>query len=572
MGSNNIIVREYLSSLKEDTELDYLFPLLLIIMGFRIIQTAKESKGQSQYGKDIVAIGTDEKGDKYRWYFELKGYTDKDISDKNYSIPDGIRESIIEAKDTAFKDSSIPEFNNLPIKIVLVHNGVLKTNIRPTFEGFITREFEDGQFERWDIYFLTDLFSQFLFSEYLLLDSESNRLFKKTLAFLDTPDYDYRDFKNLVKLQFDKINSIKGRAFRKLFATLGLLESLIFHYSKENDNLVPAKECSKHLILSTWHWILSNNLEKRKAVLNEFKKLLNIQYDIFNLYFRKTFQIAKLENGLYAENGLFFEKIGYPIRCFDYLDDVIYFCRLRDNYPHYNFPSKHISKIKNKQKDLIIELIENNSGFYIPIMDNNSIPIIQLFLFIADKNYLRQKDIEFLVSYIFNVIYSINIEKVKHNRFPELYNNLNAVIETIALNEKSEEYCDSSSILIATLLELMVVFNSKEMFEEILKYIDNDLSMQIASISFEEYDVEQLLFEKHLHNEYHVECIERLPKSLKYLKVEKDFESFKKSTKDKIESLHEYRTDKAGYSFLRYLAHSYYKNEILPEEWRQYIE
>ncbi len=162
MNSNNIIVQEYLSSLKEDTELDYLFPILLNIMGFRIVQTAKESKGQSQYGKDIIAIGKDDFGVKHKWYFELKGYQDKDITDKNYSTPDGIRESIIEAKDTAFKDSTIPEFNNLPIKIVLVHNGLLKTNIRPTFEGFISREFKEGEFERWDIYYLTDLFGKFL--------------------------------------------------------------------------------------------------------------------------------------------------------------------------------------------------------------------------------------------------------------------------------------------------------------------------------------------------------------------------------------------------------------------------
>lgn len=179
MSSNNIIVQEYLGSLKEDKELDYLFPILLNSMGFRIIQTAKESKGQSQYGKDIIAIGKNEHEEKFRWYFELKGYGDKDITDKNYSSTDGIRESIIEAKDTAFNDTSIPEFNQLPIKIVLVHNGVLKTNIRPTFEGFISKEFKDGEFERWDIYYLTDLFSKYLFSEYLLSDSDSNRLFKK---------------------------------------------------------------------------------------------------------------------------------------------------------------------------------------------------------------------------------------------------------------------------------------------------------------------------------------------------------------------------------------------------------
>ena len=212
MNSNNIIVQEYLGSLKEDKELDYLFPILLNSMGFRIIQTAKESKGQSQYGKDIIAVGKDEDGIKKRWYFELKGYKDKDITDKNYSTPDGVRESIIEARDTVFNDSSISQFNNLPVKIILVHNGVLKTNIRPTFNGFIDREFKEGEFERWDIYYLTDLFSQHLFSEYLLSDNESNRLLKKTLAFLDTPDYDYQDFKTLVHLQFKKTEIVKGSA------------------------------------------------------------------------------------------------------------------------------------------------------------------------------------------------------------------------------------------------------------------------------------------------------------------------------------------------------------------------
>ncbi len=62
MGSNNIIVKEYLESLKEDNELDYLFPILLNLMGFRIITTAKESKGQPQYGKDIIAVGDDDDG------------------------------------------------------------------------------------------------------------------------------------------------------------------------------------------------------------------------------------------------------------------------------------------------------------------------------------------------------------------------------------------------------------------------------------------------------------------------------------------------------------------------------
>lgn len=531
-------------------------------MGFRIVQTAKESKGQSQYGKDIIAIGRDENGVKHRFYFELKGFKDKDITDKNFSSIDGVRESIIEAKDTAFNDSSIPQFNNLPVKIIFVHNGILKTNIRPTFEGLISREFKDGEFERWDIYYLTDLFSKYLFSEYLLSDNESNRLFKKTLAFLDTPDYNYEDFKTLVKLQFKKTDTVKGRALSKLFATLSLLETIIYHYSIENKNLAPSKDCSKFLVLQTWSWILDKKLEKRKAVLKEFNKLLNIQFEILNFYFKKTFPIAKIKNGLYNESNPFFERIGYPLRCFEYLEDVIYFCRLRNNYPLFNSESNHISDIKNKQKGLLIELISKNSGFYRPVLDNHSIAIVQLFLFISDKRYLRQMDINFITDYVFTVINNLIIEKLKHKRLPELTNNIDLAVEAFATGSKPEEYCDSSSILIATILELVVIFNSEVMYNEIKKHLSNDTSLQIALINFEEYDVEQLLFEKNLHREYHVECIEELPEN---------FEDFKTSVKNKNNKLSVYRTDVAGFSFLRYLAHSYFKNEIFPEEWRVFI-
>ncbi|MEY8761265.1 hypothetical protein [Chryseobacterium tongliaoense] len=558
MSSNTLIVQDYLSSLKEDSELDYIFPLLLQSLKFRIVQTAKEAKGQSQYGKDIIAIGKDSKGQKYRWYFELKGYDDRHITDKNYSKTDGIRESIIEAKDTAFNDTSIPEFNELPIKIILVHNGVLKPNIKPTFEGLIQKEFKDGEFERWDIYHLTELFSKYLFSEYLLSDTESNRLLKKTLAFLDTPDYKYEEFKKLVIVQFEKIDTVKGRALAKLFATLGILQTLVFHYSKENNNIIPAKECSKFLILHTWSWILKNNLEKRPAIIKEYRKLLKVQFEIFNTYFKKTFPIAKLPDGLFSERGAFFENVGYPLRCFDYLDDIIYYLRLRLIFSE----KKNHKLIFNKQKDLLIDLIQNNSGFYRPILDNHSISIIQLFLLFANKETRRQKDVNFITDIVFRTLENMVLEKQKYDRLPELYNNMEKVIEFFALGKKPKGYTDSSSILLATILELLVVFNSKESFDVFHKIFGEKINLQIALIDFNEFDVEQLLFEKNLHNEYFVDSIYKLPK---------DFDEFKKDVYKKVSPVFEYRTDKVGLSCIRYLAHSYYKNEILPEEWRQFL-
>lgn len=108
MNNNSIFVQEYLSSLKEDSELDYLFPLLLKSMGFKIIRTPKESKGQSQYGKDVIAIGKDDNGKIFKWYFELKGYEDRDITESNFHKNDGILESLREAKYVDYNDFSLP--------------------------------------------------------------------------------------------------------------------------------------------------------------------------------------------------------------------------------------------------------------------------------------------------------------------------------------------------------------------------------------------------------------------------------------------------------------------------------
>lgn len=573
MNSNKLIIQDYLSSLKEDVELDYLFPLLLSVMGFRIVQTAKESKGQSQYGKDIIAIGSDESGQKHRWYFELKGYSDKDITQKNFFKSDGIRESIIEAKDTYFNDSSIPMLKELPIKIVLVHNGVIKANIRPTFDGFISNEFESGQFERWDIYHLTDLFSDHLFNEHLLLDNRSNRLLKKTLALLDAPDNNYLDFKNLIIIQLEQVNNIKSRAFKKLFATLNLLANLVFLYSKENDYLTSAKECSKILILTTWHWILKQGFERKKGVINAFKKLLSNQQRILDEYFNKTLTVAQLDCGLFSEKGHFYERIGYPIRCFEYIEDLIFFYRL-NNFLLDSSLNNELHEKRTQQKEIIIKIIHNNSGFYRPILDNHSIPIMQLFLFFMDERDLRTRDENFIYSYIEVIVESLKIGKLKNKLFPEINNNINAVIETLATQEKnkSDSYNDSSSTLIAMLMELCVVFNSEKLYSEISSFIDVDLSLQIISIDFKKLDVERLLFEKNLDKEYFVECVETRHHSTNFTPTIPSFSLFKTGVKEKETPSPVFISDEIGFSFIRYLAHSYYKNQILPYEWRNHIK
>jgi len=184
----------------------------------------ESTKGLAQYGKDIVAIGTDSDGKRKRFYFEIKDGRDKEFTTSTLNKSDGIIESIREAKNRPYTDSSNPEFNSLPVKIVVVHNGIIHPSVKETFDGFIESEFPSKkeetvsllfglwkiqrhskskfEFERWDIYQLTDLFTTFLFNEYLLVDEEFLKHFKKVLVLINTPRNNYVDWSQYVSSSY----------------------------------------------------------------------------------------------------------------------------------------------------------------------------------------------------------------------------------------------------------------------------------------------------------------------------------------------------------------------------------
>lgn len=563
MGSSTIIIREYLESLKEDGELDYLFPILLNLMGFRIITTARESKGQPQYGKDIIATGRDDDGVKKRFYFELKGHSDKDINDTVLNKKDGIIDSLKASRYTPYVDSSIPGFNELPIKYVLVHNGILKSNTRATFNGIVQELFPNGNFDRWDIYRLSDLFNDHLFSEYLFTDDQSLRLFKKTLALLDAPQYDYKHFKALVDLQIEKIEDIrKGRAFNKFFATQNLLASVVLHYSKDNDNLEAAKQCLTYLLLKTWAWILTNGLEEKAGVKIAFSKLVSIHFQMLDLFFRRTLKVASLKNGLFAEQGGPFEEVGYPLRSFEFLNYLIYFFEVRLYFPSFRVePNKTKKKLlRNKQKDLLILLIENNDGCKRPILDNHSIAILNVVLFFLRDDDLRDEDLQFVGEYLFDILDNILVIKTVRDRFPHVGGEMDLVKKERIKKSRRKEKNLPPTLLITILFELVSRLKFDHAYNSFYEGFRGKVNLQTAHPRSSDFDIEQLLFEKHFHDEFYVETDITLKATLKEFKEdieERHFESI------------EYRTDKAGYPFLRKLAHIYYKNELFVDEWRR---
>lgn len=557
-----VFVREYLESLKEDAELDYIFVFLLEAMGFKIVRTTKGSRGQSQYGKDIVAVKNDEKGITHKWFFELKGYDDRNIDQRTYMKPDGIRDSLIEAKDADFTYNGIPNFNQLPKKVILVHNGIIKTNIEVTFNGFIKQNFGEEEFERWDIYRLTDLFGQYLFGEYLLTDQDNIKLLKRTLIFLTEPEYEFNDLHILIQRVINRYKQKPNqRELVKLLATSNLLAVLIWHYSKEANNLHPAKYAIYLLVLQTWSFILSEKAQKKKKYLEAFNKLLDNQLRFLDEYFRKTLPIALTPKGLFTTIGFSFEPIGYRLRAFQYLDDLVYFFSMSNAFIH---DLSELTTYENRQKEEIKLLVKNNfDALTCPIMDNQLIPIVHLFSFFSTCQEMSNHDGEFLIQYLVKCLDQICIRYKTKTILPLLGTEIEPLINLEINGERPSDYSDGSSLLINVLLELTAIFNLEWLYVQCREVFKDLVNLQVLYPLADLDELEISLFSKPLDQEYYAETSISLPVS---------FEDFKNKTRNKDRNPVVFKTNTAGYGFLKISAHSFYRSEPFPFEWRQLFD
>ena len=543
------IIKQYVASLKEDGELDFIFPILLERMGYRVLSTPKQSKGQSQYGRDVIAVKK-QKGVPTLYLFELKGFVAKDITDRNLNAKDGLIESLRASKYTEYEDASIPGLKDYPRQYVFAHNGFAEANVMPTLNGFIKTEFPEGNFERWDLERLTALFSDYLFDETLLADDKSYKLFKKVLVLQDAEDNDFSDLVALVDYQIEKLEKEKHdnrRVVLNYFGTLRLIGAMMFYYAKESNNLYPAKFCIDTIVLKTWAWILRGKREKKSSILSLFYGLVMLQMQIYEEYINKILQFANLRKGLYSFQSSLTEQVFYPLRCYDFLGDLIYF------YVMTEACGADYEKVGQIRMDALKAIIRNNSACTVPLLDTHTIPILMVFRYMIFR-IKSQDDADCLGQFVMDTVLNL-IQRYKNQRmWPELSGNRMALAKSLVT--KSNEYCCDSSLLLTVMFELISYLNIPEFYTLLKKTMEeSEVDLQVAYPEISEYDIEQSLFEHRLYKEISVETSIKLPETL---------DEFKQKFRKKYKSI-KYRTDSKGYGFLRLLAHKYYETDLFPD-------
>ena len=239
---------------------------------------------------------------------------------------------------------------------------------------------------------------------------------------------------------------------------------------------------------------------------------------------------------------------------------LLYYLNARLYFPKFDgiLIEQKSKNLRRRHKDALIELIENNDGCYRALMDCNSITVLNVLFYFLNEGDMEDKDLQFAGEYILSLLDNIDITKTIRDRFPLLSNVEKFLVKAIAGKDKSA-YEDRSSLLITILFEFVALLDANGIYSRYKSAFDGKINLQTAYPNFDEYDIEQLLFEKHFDQEFYVETNISLKNTLT---------EFKTTIKEKKIKSISYRTDAAGLPFLRCLAHIYFNNEFFPDTWR----
>ncbi len=554
-----LIIKEYLSLLKESDELDRLIPDLLLMMGLEPI--SHPQKGVRQYGVDVAAVGKIDGSQKALFLFTVKrgdlGRVDWDSGEQS------IRQSLNDIKDVYLQQHVQSKHKSLKKVIILCTGGILKQEIEPNWKGFIQNEEVKGEreYDFWGGDTLALYIENYMLNENIF-PLEYKSAYRKALALLTDPDYDLSDYYNILsKTLFDthfgdmtKPSNLKK--VRKTLKTINLALNIVFQWAKSSNNLKPAVFASERTLLLTWEFLRKNCLLSFKEEYNIFLQIFNTTIMIYSQYFEKLQTHYYYKNGLHGysnhaitENLNVFEQLGILSTI-----GIIYsFLAESEN-------STNAEKCSHIILDSVKEQIVNHLSLHAPSYDSHIIEISETIFLLA-----QYSEFEFIDNWIRSIINHICFSYKYIGKYFPIYSD--SFDDLVALNISgsiNKEELMKISTLIPILAQWCVVLDLKENYEMISKINKKIFTKTTMQIWYPGKDIDEFLYvcNAGFKSGYSVAPIQ-IPESIEEMRqmIEKTQESF--ATMEDISAL------KYGLPILPFIASRHYRTPILPIFWQQ---
>jgi len=461
-----LIIREYLSGLKESGELDWLLPNLLLTMGFEPVSHAQV--GVRQFGVDVAAVKKKSNKEKILYLFTIKqGDVNRADWDSNAQ---SIRPSLNDIRDV-YLQKVRPEFKNHKKIIVLCTGGIIKQEVEDNWNGYTRDNTIDNkrEYEFWGGDKLALLIEKFLFSENLL-PAEFKSLFRRTLSLIGDVDYDLIDYstilnKSLSDKDFGDVKKSSAKAkIKKSLRTIHLCVNIIWLWSKEENNIKNALIAAEKTSLHVWGFIVKNNLTNSPSIVKIFGVIHQTLYLIYLEY------IKKIESRCYIENGLLGNSRYYLLESLNVFEQLGIVSIVGIKYKLIGESSRDDAILKEASTicNLTKEIIKNHQALKSPLYDNHIIEISESILLLA-----MFSEFDFIENWIKELIQNISIAYNNLNKyFPISSDSFDDLVSLNIKGEKEKGEYITMSTLFPILAQWCCVLNLPSAYKNIRMFVN----------------------------------------------------------------------------------------------------
>jgi len=462
-----LIIKEYLSSLRERGELDVLLPDLLSQIGLRVF--SRPGRGTRQYGVDIAAVGALQDGVEKVFLLSVKsgnlGRQDWDTGVQS------LRPSLNEIIDFYIPAHLPPEYKELPIDICICIGGDIDESIRPNLSQYTEQNSTDVlKIVEWDGDRLAAWIEKYFLQENLLAEG-TRPLLRKSLALLDEPPASFRYFADLLKkvsAAEDTTDAQKLIALRQMNVCLWIL----FSWAREVDNLESSFLAAERTLLYAWD-IAKSYFSKQSKVANAIKSSFLstlVTYQIIRrAFFFKILPYVGIKHGLstavHSNN-----KIDINLKLFEVLGRLA----LAGIWTQWQLDTARAFQEKTEDFEQEIDrlsqnlklLIINNPTLFTPVKDDQAIDISLAVLFLSPLKG-NDEDIVFWLSQILDkAIFSYQA----HGIYPCIHCDYPALLEhPERADEEYRQDATAGSLLYPMIGLWAALLNNEDLYKKVQK-------------------------------------------------------------------------------------------------------
>ncbi len=313
--SLQLVLQNYLASLKERDELDALLPELLIAMGHSVL--SRPQVGPAQAGVDILSSYTDAEGNEELYLFIIKfgDIRREDLFTGKQAILPSAREAYIDFGKHRLTDGQ----KAVPKHVVIVSSGVVKQEATSGFAGMADEvNAQPGfTFDFWGIDQLTPLIEKYIFDESLLLANGKSDL-RAALAGLEDSQASIHRFVRFIETSLgtpeseaNQSASTRRRKFLRRCAAAAMGHGVLVVWGKSENNLKPAVVGGEYLALRLWASAVDLGLTEDEEFQERLSATLGVHLQVLFDYFEKVLPVLKNQRALvrHRPNPVFYAQL-----------------------------------------------------------------------------------------------------------------------------------------------------------------------------------------------------------------------------------------------------------------------